>query len=252
MSTHRYTASSKRSGRVDQPRVLIVDDETRYLRLIEINLRASHYETVTARNAAEAIAIAAREQLDLILLDIMLPDKLGYDVCQQIREFSQVPIIMLTALGEAKNIVKGLDAGADDYIPKPFSAQELLARIRAVLRRSSAGSEDSPGVLRVDEFEVDLEQRRVFQSGKEIHLTPTEYKLLVELMRNAGKVMVPDRLLELVWGYQHEARPRLLWQAVHRLRQKIEPDPSNPTYIHTRQGMGYLFASERRDESEDE
>lgn len=244
MTTHTYHPSFEDSGPADRTRVLIVDDETRYLRLIEINLQASHYETLTARNAADALTIAAREQLDLILLDIMLPDKLGYEVCEEIREFSQVPIIMLTALGRAKDIVKGLDAGADDYIPKPFSAQELLARIRAALRRSSNRANDKSRVLRAGGIEVDLEQRRTFLDNKEIHLTPTEYKLLVEFVQNAGKVMVPDRLIEGVWGYEHEARPQLLWQAIHRLRQKIEPDPGDPTYIHTRQGIGYLFSPE--------
>ncbi len=242
--TSTYSPFFENAGRADHRRVLVVDDETRYLRLIEINLQASHYETLTARNAEEAIEVAAREQLDLILLDIMLPDKLGYEVCKRIREFSQVPIIMLTALGRAKDIVMGLDAGADDYIPKPFSAQELLARIRAVLRRSSNHTTDSSQRLQAGNIQVDMEQRRVFQDEAEIHVTPTEYKLLIELVQNAGKVIVPNHLLDVVWGYQHETRPQLLWQAIHRLRQKIEPDPSNPTYIHTRQGIGYLFSPE--------
>jgi DNA-binding response OmpR family regulator len=243
-----YLKPVERSRYSNRPRVLIIDDETRYIRLIEINLRASDYETLTARNATDALAIAAREQLDLVLLDIMLPDKLGYEVCREIREFSQVPIIMLTALGRAEDIVKGLDAGADDYIPKPFSAQELLARIRAVLRRSPNRAPGSPSMFQADKLRVDLEQRRVFRKDEDVHLTPTEYKLLVELIQNAGKVMVPDHLLNVVWGYQHEARPQLLWQAIHRLRQKIEPDPGNPTYIHTRQGIGYLFSPESSEE----
>jgi DNA-binding response OmpR family regulator len=249
MTINPYPAPPERPGRIDRPRVLIVDDETRYLRLIEINLEASDYETLTARNAKDAIALAAREQVDLILLDIMLPDELGYEVCRKIREFSQVPIIMLTALGRAKDIVKGLDVGADDYVPKPFSARELLARIRAVLRRSADRVSESSGILQVSRFRVNLEQRRVFRDDEEIHLTPTEYRLFIELIQNAGKVMVPDHLLDVVWGYQDETHPRLLWQAVHRLRQKIEPDPSDPTYLHTRQGIGYIFSS---DESEDE
>lgn len=247
MNANQYMTPLDHAGNAGQPRVLIVDDEKRYIRLIEINLQASDYETLTARNADEALTIAAREELDLILLDIMLPDKIGYEVCEEIREFSQVPIIMLTALGQAEDIVKGLDAGADDYIPKPFSAQELLARIRAVLRRSSSQATDSSRIIRAGDVKIDLEQRRVFRNSNEMHLTSTEYKLLVELIQNAGKVMVPDYLLEAVWGYQYEAQPQILWQAIHRLRQKLEPDPSNPTYIHTRQGIGYLFSAESSD-----
>ena len=248
MNVNRYRTTLEHPGNAGRSSVLIVDDETRYIRLIEINLQASEYETLTARNAEEALTIAAREELDLILLDIMLPDQLGYEVCRKIREFSQVPIIMLTALGQAEDIVKGLDAGADDYIPKPFSAQELLARIRAVLRRSSSQADIGSRVIQAGDVKIELEQHRVFRNGDEIHLTSTEYKLLAELIQNAGRVMVPDYLLEAVWGYQHESRPQILWQAIHRLRQKLEPDPSNPTYIHTRQGIGYLFSPESSDE----
>jgi two-component system KDP operon response regulator KdpE len=199
---------------------------------------------LTTRSAEAALEIAAREALDLILLDDGLPDRPGYEVCERVRDYSRVPIIVLTIWGRVADIVRALDAGADDCVTKPFSAEELSARIRAVMRRTAGHIAETRARLRVDGIEVDVKRRRVFRGGEEIHLTPTEYKLLVELMRNAGKVLVPDYLLEVVWGYTPETQPRLLWQAVHRLRQKIEPDPGNPTHIHTRRGVGYLFSSE--------
>ncbi|MGC9347789.1 MAG: response regulator transcription factor [Anaerolineae bacterium] len=226
-------------------RILVVDDEIRYVKLVRVNLEASGYEVLAATNGDEAVNLTIEKQPDLILLDIMLPGQDGYAACQEIRRFSQVPIIMVTAFEQTENLVKGLDAGADDYITKPFSAQELLARIRAVLRRASMSGPEVEESLRVDGIEIDFTRRRVYVDGEEVHLTPTEYRLLSELVRNSGRVLVPDYLLERVWDVNtHE--PQLLWQAMHRLRQKIEPDPSNPTYIHTRTGIGYIFMAEER------
>lgn len=244
MNTTRYSTPFGRSAYADSPRVLIVDHERRYLRLIEANLQAHDCETLTAQNAADALALAAQEALDLILLDSRLPDKRGDEVCRAIREFSSVPVIMLTARERVEDIVEALDAGADDCIPKPFNELELLARIRAVLRRISDRTIKPRGLLRGGDIQVDREKRRVFRNDEEIRLTPTEYELLVVLMENADKVMVPAHLLEGVWGYQHEMQPQLLWQAIHRLRQKIEPDPKHPTYVHTRRGIGYVFSPE--------
>jgi two-component system KDP operon response regulator KdpE len=243
MCVNRYKTAFERSACAGPPRVLIVDDEIRYLRFIKSSLR-DDYEVLTTRSAEAALEIAAREALDLILLDDGLPDRPGYEVCERVRDYSRVPIIVLTIWGRVADIVRALDAGADDCVTKPFSAEELSARIRAVMRRTAGHIAETRARLRVDGIEVDVKRRRVFRGGEEIHLTPTEYKLLVELMRNAGKVLVPDYLLEVVWGYTPETQPRLLWQAVHRLRQKIEPDPGNPTHIHTRRGVGYLFSSE--------
>jgi two-component system KDP operon response regulator KdpE len=227
------------------PRILVVDDEVRYVKLVRVNLEASGYEVLAATNGEEAVNLAIETQPDLILLDIMLPGQDGYAACKQIRRFSQVPIIMVTAFEQTDNIVKGLDAGADDYITKPFSAQELLARIRALLRRASMSAPEPEQSVRIDGIEIDFTSRRVYVDGEEVHLTPTEYRLLSELVRNSGRVLVPDYLLERVWDINtHE--PQLLWQAVHRLRQKIEPDPGNPTYIHTRTGIGYIFIAEGR------
>lgn len=245
MNLNQYTAPFEWPAHTASPRVLIVDHDVRYLRLIEIELQNNLYETLTAQNAAEAVALAAQEPFDLILLEFSLPDERGDQVCRQIRDFSQVPIIMLMASGPVDDIVAALDAGAADCVIKPFCAEELVARIRAVLRRSANSRMERQQLLRSDSIRVNLEQRRVFRDREEIHLTPTEYALLVELMQNAGKVLVPDYLLDAVWGYGDETEPRLLWQAIHRLRQKIEPDPRNPTYIHTRRGIGYLFSPER-------
>jgi DNA-binding response OmpR family regulator len=224
-------------------RVLVVEDEMRYIRLVRVNLEASGYEVLAATNGHDAVNLAIEEQPDLILLDIMLPGQDGFEACEEIRRFSQVPIIMVTAYQQMEKLVKGLDAGADDYITKPFSAQELLARIRAVLRRARLSANESQQSIRIDGIEIDFAGHRVYVDHEEIHLTPTEYRLLAELVRNAGRVLVPDYLLERVWDINtHE--PQLLWQAIHRVRQKIEPDPRSPRYIHTRPGIGYIFLAE--------
>jgi len=223
-------------------RVLVVDDEPRYVRAMKVNLEASGYVVLTANNGQAAIELAASEQPDLILLDIRMPVLDGYEACRRIREFSIVPIIMLTALADNADKVKGLDVGADDYITKPFSVDELLARVRAALRRVKL-SETSPAqsVFQVGDLQVDFARRRVFVSDREIKLTPTEYRLLRELVRHAGQVMIPAYLLEKVWGVGYEDDTKLLWQVIHRLRRKIEHDPQNPVYIQTRPGTGYVF-----------
>ncbi|MBN1247942.1 MAG: response regulator transcription factor [Anaerolineae bacterium] len=225
------------------PRVLVVDDEPRYVRLIEINLEASGYSVLTATDGPEAVELAAQEDCDLILLDIGLPRMDGYAVCKEIRRFSDVPVIMLTARGQTSDIVQGLDAGADDYIPKPFSAQELLARIRARLRRSELEPREKKPVYQYGDVTLDTVRQRLFVKDKEVHLTPTEYHLLTELVAHAGRVLVTSYLLSEVWGSE-DADPRLLWQAIHRLRGKIERDPTHPEHIQTRSGIGYIFLGE--------
>jgi DNA-binding response OmpR family regulator len=223
--------------------ILVVDDEPRYIRAIQINLEASGYEVITARDGQTAIELAAGEEPDLILLDIRMGGLDGYEVCRRIREFSAVPIIMLTALAEDADKVAGLDVGADDYVTKPFSADELLARVRAVLRRVELSERQDPSsTFQAGDLLVDLARQRVFVRGQEVNLTPTEYRLLCELVRQAGRVLVPEYLLEKVWGIGYEGENRLLWQAVHRLRRKIEHDPRNPRHIQTRPGIGYVFA----------
>lgn len=225
-------------------RVLVVDDEPRYVRAISVNLEASGYQVLTAPDGTKAVEAAAAEAPDLILLDIRMPGMDGYDACRRIREFSSVPIIMLTAKAEAADKVKGLDAGADDYVTKPFSADELMARVRAALRRVELASQPAPRAsFEAGELQIDFAQQRVFARGEEIKLTPTEYRLLSELVREAGRVLVPEHLLENVWGPGYVGENRLLWQAIHRLRHKIERDPQEPQFIQTRPGIGYVFVS---------
>jgi DNA-binding response OmpR family regulator len=172
-----------------------------------------------------------------------MPGLDGYEVCRCIRQFSAVPIIMLTALAKDADKVKGLDIGADDYVTKPFSADELLARVRAVLRRIELSERQPPHpIFQAGDLLVYFAQQRVFARGQEVNLTPTEYRLLRELVRQAGRVLVPEYLLEKVWGIGYEGENHLLWQAVHRLRRKIERDPRNPQYVQTRPGIGYVFA----------
>jgi DNA-binding response OmpR family regulator len=226
-----------------KPRVLVVDDEPRYVWAIRVNLEARGYEVLTASEGNKAVELAAGEGPDLIILDVRMPGLDGLEACRRIRQFSTVPILMLTAAAADADKVKGLDAGADDYVTKPFSAEELLARVRAALRRVEfAAGKDTRPIFESGALRVDLAQQRVFVAAEEVELTPIEYRLLCELVGNAGCVLVPDRLLELVWGPGCEGEHRLLRQAVHRLRQKIEPDPQNPQYILTRRGIGYVLA----------
>jgi two-component system KDP operon response regulator KdpE len=223
-------------------RILVVDDEPRYIRAMQANLEARGYEVLAAQNGQTAVELARRQPPDLILLDIRMPGLDGHEVCRRIREFSPVPIIMLTALSDEVSKVKGLDTGADDYVTKPFSIVELLARVRAALRRAelSKQPEASP-TFQVGDLLVDFSRRRVFVGGQEVSLTPTEYRLLCELARQAGRVLMPDYLLKKVWGIEHVKDARLVWQVMHRLRRKIERDPQNPRYIQTRAGMGYIL-----------
>ena len=223
-------------------RVLVVDDEPRYVRAIQVYLQAQGYEVFSAHDGQMAVDMVAGEQPDLILLDVRMPRMDGYEACRRIREFSDVPIILLTAMAEESDKVKGLDAGADDYVTKPFGAQELLARVRAVLRRIRPVDRDAPAPsFQTGDLLVDFVQQRVFVREQEVHLTPTEYRLLRELAQHPDQVLVPDYLLERVWGSHYQGETQLLRQAIHRLRQKIESDPQNPQYIQTRPGIGYVF-----------
>jgi len=225
-------------------RILVVDDEPRYVRAIKVNLEASGYEVVTATDGQSAVELAAQVEPDLVLMDVRMPRLTGFEACQRIREFSQVPIIMLTALAEETDKVKGLDLGADDYITKPFGAEELLARVRAVLRRAQeAQALPALAVFRVGELQVDFVKRRIFVREQEVSLTPTEYRLLAELARHAGQVLLPSYLLDAVWGAGYAGEERLVWQAIHRLRHKIERDPHQPEYIVNKPGIGYFIAT---------
>jgi DNA-binding response OmpR family regulator len=223
--------------------ILVVDDEPRYVRLIEVNLMSEGYTIVTAANGQLAVETAAAHQPDLVLLDVMMPVMDGFTACERIREFSNVPIIMVTAKGEERDRVRGLDAGADDYIIKPFSAQELLARVRAVLRRAERQTTEAfhEPVFRHHGLEIDLARAQVTVGGKEVSLTATEYRVLQTLAGAVGRVLTPEELLTGVWGAEYREDKEILWVCLSRLRQKIEPDPKNPIHILTRQGIGYLM-----------
>lgn len=223
--------------------ILVVDDDPRYLRLVEVNLIAEDYDVRTATDGQQAVEAVASDQPDLILLDVMMPIMDGFTACERIREFSNVPIIILTAKGEERDRVRGLDAGADDYIVKPFSAQELLARVRAVLRRAERQMTDQyhQPVIQHYELKIDLARALVFSTEDEVSLTATEYRLLQTLATTMGRVLTPEELLATVWGPEYRDDKEILWVCLSRLRQKIEPDPKNPIHIVTRQGLGYLM-----------
>ncbi len=230
--------------RKSKARVLVADDEARYVRAIKLNLEASGFEVVTAADGQAALELAADAEVDLVILDVRMPRLDGYEACRRIREFSSVPIILLTAMAQEADKVKGLDLGADDYVTKPFSANELLARVRAVLRRGGLAEGAPPqAIFQRGDLTVDYGRQRVFIAGREVDLTATEYRLLCELARHAGQVLVPDYLLERVWGSAYVGENRLVWQAIHRLRQKIEPVPNAPRYIENKPGIGYVLTS---------
>lgn len=226
--------------------ILVVDDEPRYVQLVEVNLLTEGYQVRSASDGQEAVEAVARDQPNLILLDVMMPVMDGFTACERIREFSSVPIIILTAKGEERDRVRGLDAGADDYIVKPFSAQELLARVRAVLRRAERQPDEAfhEPVFKHHDLEIDLPRARVTVSGEEVALTATEYRLLQTFSASLGQVLSPEKLLTEVWGPEYEDDKEILWVCLSRLRQKIEVDPKNPVHIVTRQGIGYLMPPE--------
>ena len=223
-------------------RVLVADDEPKYVYIIQLNLEARGYQVLVAQDGQTAVEWAATEEPDLIILDIRMPVMDGFEACRRIREFSTVPIIMLTAMAEEADKVEGLDVGADDYLTKPFGIDELLARVRAALRRTELreGAAVQP-VFQAGDLRVDLVQRRVYLGEREVQLTPIEYRLLSELVKQAGRVVISEHLLDVVWGAEYEGAERALRQGIYRLCHKIEADPKNPQYIQTRSGLGYVF-----------
>ncbi len=223
-------------------RVLIVDDEPRYIRLLDANLRTEGYEVITANDGQQAIEVFSSQPIDLILLDIMMPRLDGFATCQRIREFSNVPIIMLTAKGEEQDRVRGLDMGADDYLVKPFSATELLARVRAVLRRAQLPSEGGQARFFTHEnLRIDFARAEVWKSDQVVSLSATEYRLLLQFAHNQGKILTSEELLTSVWGPEYKTDKEILWVSIARLRQKLEEDPHTPRHIVTRSGLGYLM-----------
>lgn len=222
--------------------VLVVDDDVRILRMIKRVLELEGYQASVATSGEAAMAAFERDMPELVLLDIMMPDIDGYTVCQRIREFSRVPIIMVTAKGDDKEKVTGLNMGADDYITKPFSAGELAARVRAVLRRSNADAQPTESVFHLKDLTVDFAAHRVMVKDAELNLTSTEYKLLTYISQNAGRVITPDQLLIKVWGEDYIGAPHLLQVNIARLRKKLGDDAKRPSYILTRPGIGYIMA----------
>jgi len=221
--------------------VLVVDDDVRMLRMIKRMLELEGYRVLTADNGEDALGAFDKEAPNIVLLDIMMPDMDGYTVCQRIREFSQAPIIMVSAKSSDKEKVEGLDVGADDYIIKPFSATELAARVRAVLRRTSLKEESARPTFRSGDLVVDFARHRVNLGGEEVRLTATEYRVLSYLASNAGRVVTPDQLLEKVWGEEYIGDSHLLQVSIARLRQKLKDEVKNPKYILTRPGIGYMM-----------
>lgn len=223
-------------------RILVVDDELSIIKFLRATLTADGYEVLAAMDGAEALQVIERELPDLVLLDIMMPKMDGFTVCRRLREWSPVPIIMLSARGDEKDKVQSLDLGADDYITKPFGTTELLARVRAVLRRTKAtASPPTQPTFTSGVLEISFAQRQVKVAGREIKLTPTEYNLLQELVLNAGKVLTHLHLLQKVWGAEYREEREYLHVFVRRLRAKLEADPPNPRYIMTVPGVGYQF-----------
>jgi DNA-binding response OmpR family regulator len=223
-------------------RILVVDDEPRYLRLVEANLITEGFQVIKATNGQEAVDKVAEQQPDLVLLDIMMPILDGFGACERIREFSSVPIIMVTARGEENARVRGLDLGADDYIVKPFSATELLARVRAVLRRAkTTGNSFQQAVFSHSNLKIDFARAEVFRNDRIVFLSATEYRLLLQLAHNMGQVLTSEQLLTNVWGAEYREDKEILWVSISRLRQKLEDDPKSPQHIVTRSGLGYTM-----------
>lgn len=225
-------------------KVLVVDDEKLIVKGLRFSLEQDGMEVDCAYDGEEALQVAEKNTYDVILLDVMLPKFTGFEVCQQIREYSDVPIIMLTAKGDDMDKILGLEYGADDYITKPFNILEVKARIKAIMRRSSKKEKkpvENPSIRVFGELKVDVESRRVFLDGKEVNLTMKEFDLLELLLNNPGKVFSREKLLNDVWGYEYLGDVRTVDVHVRRLREKIEKTPSDPKYIHTKWGVGYYF-----------
>ena len=225
--------------------VLVVDDEPRYLEMIRFNLEAAGYRVTCAGTGEEALSMFGADEPDLIILDLMLPGLDGFEVCRRVRDESTCPIIMLTAKGSDEDKVNGLRLGADDYVTKPFSAQELMARVEAVLRRSrpADSAQQQPDTLTFGELQIDFPRMQVTLAGSDVRLSPTEYRLLCCLAASAGTVLNRRELLTQVWGEAYRAEDEILRVTLWRLRHKLADDLSNPRFIITRPGLGYMLVA---------
>jgi two-component system KDP operon response regulator KdpE len=226
----------------DQPRILVIEDEPPLQKLLRVTLAASGYQVIESATAANALIQAATIQPELVILDLGLPDMDGLEVIRQIREWSSMPIIVVTARGKEQDKVVALDAGADDYLTKPFSVAELLARVRVVLRHLATLKPGSAITqIRFGKIEIDLGKREVLRAGERLQLTPTEYRLLTTLVKNSGKVMTHAQLLKEVWGPGSTHEHHYVRVFMNQIRQKIEDDPGSPRHLLTETGVGYRF-----------
>jgi len=228
--------------------ILTADDDPQLLRLVARNLEFEDYDVLTASDGKQALEMIETHSPDAVLLDVMMPQMDGFMVCQRVREFSSVPIILVTARGQDQDKVRGLDLGADDYLTKPFSIDELLARVRAVLRRAQFTIHEQGQLVRTivttGDLSIDYAQHLVRMAGQEVALTPIEYRLLAYLAQNVGRVITQDLLLEYVWGADYMGEGHMLQVNINRLRRKLEPDPAHPRYILTKIGIGYMLSAQ--------
>ena len=225
--------------------ILIVDDDLQLLQLIALNLELEGYAVLLASDGLQALSQIETHPPDLVLLDVMMPRMSGFAVCHRVREFSTVPIIIITAQGRSQDKVRGLDLGADDYLTKPLNMDELLARVRAVLRRAQVTEDERArqGAMILGDLTIDYAQHQVLMAGRKVVLTPTEYRLLADLARHAGRVVPQDLLLERVWGKEYIGEHHMLQVNINRLRHKLEVDPAHPRYLLTEAGVGYLLTA---------
>ena len=222
-------------------KILVVDDEALLVKGIRFNLQSDGYDVVTGSNGLDAVRLAQDPEVGLVVLDIMMPEMDGLTACTKIREFSNVPIILLTAKADDMDKLMGFDYGADDYLTKPFNILELKARIRALLRRSGAGKEQKPNVLTIGSISLDLDARNAYRSGQLVDLTAKEFDVIEFLMRNANRVYSREALLDSIWTYEYRSDIRTLDVHIRRLREKLEENPAEPKYIMTKWGVGYYF-----------
>ena len=223
-------------------KILVVDDEVLLVKGIKFNLESEGYTVDCCYDGETAVNMAREERYDLIILDLMMPKKDGLQACQEIRGFSTVPVIMLTARSESADLLMGFESGADDYVTKPFDILELKARVRALLRRASIAVPQPAAVLQRGHISIDSERRSAYKDGKSVELTMKEFDLVEFLMKNPGRVYSRENLLNLVWGYDYQGDTRTVDVHIRRLREKLERNPAQPEYIITKWGIGYFFA----------
>ena len=223
-------------------RILVVDDEQLYRHLLKVNLETEGYEVSAATDGEQALEMISGRLPDLIILDVAMPKLDGFATCERIRQFSDVPVIMLTARGEEQDRVHGLNVGADDYVLKPFSATELVARVRAFLRRTKTSQMNvHKRLFNHQNLRIDFARAEVWKDEKPVYLSATEYRLLIQFAQNAGRILSAEELLSAVWGESYRDDKEILWVSIARLRQKLEDDPHNPVHIMTRSGLGYMM-----------